>query len=158
MKKAILPLLLLFCFFNTNAQTHSLKKFDFLLGSWELNTIDGKITEHWKSGAKTYLGASYKHTNKGDSALSETVIIQQLHGSWFYSVTGYKKNNMGTTHFRLISSKKNTLVFEDREHDFPQQIGYKLKEKDKLFAWIAGKNKGKEMKIDFEYQRKNTNK
>lgn len=155
MKRVSLTLIILFCLLNATAQSPALKKFSFLLGSWELLTKDGKITEHWKKGPKQYTGASYKHTNQGDSTLTETVIIQQLHGSWFYCVTGYEKNNLGTTHFRLISTKKNYLVFENREHDFPQKIGYHLKEKDRLSAWITGKNSGKEMKIDFDYSRKN---
>ncbi len=155
MKKIILLTYLSLSVLIANAQNSSLKKFSFLLGNWEMKTKTGKITEHWKNDSKTYQGSSYKHNLKGDSTLTESVIIKQINGQWFYCVTGHEKGNTGTTNFRLVSTKKGIFTFEDRNHDFPQRVVYQPQGKDNLKAWIEGKANGKDLKIDFAYIRKN---
>lgn len=154
MKRLILLAFLTLSSLILNAQDISSKKFSFLLGHWELKTKDGKITEHWKSNGKTYMGSSYTYSAKGDSTLTETIILKEINRNWEFSVTGYEKGNTGTTHFKLISSKENTFTFENKKHDFPQRIVYQPQGKDNLLAWIEGKMNGKERKIDFAYQRK----
>jgi len=153
MKKIIITLFILLICLSAITQTPSVKEFSFLLGNWELKTKNGKTTEHWKSNAKTYAGSSYKHHTKGDSTLTETIILKQINGVWHYCVTGYEKNNEGTTNFKLISSKNNTYIFENPAHDFPQRITYQPKGKNNLLAWIEGKMNGKDLKIEFPYQR-----
>lgn len=44
------------------------------------------------------------------------------------------------------------VVFESPQHDFPQQIGYRLNG-DSLLAWIAGTAKGKPRRVEFPYRR-----
>ena len=154
MKKIALLFFISISFFASNAQNYSTKQFSFLLGNWEKKTDKGKITEHWKSTSKTYEGSSYKHNAKGDSTLTETIVLKKINGDWQFSVTGYEKGNTGTTNFKLISTKENTFIFENAAHDFPQRIIYQPQGKDNLLAWVEGKVNGKEMKINFAYHRK----
>lgn len=154
MKKPIILLFISVIFFALGAQKMPIKRFSFLLGHWELKTKSGKITEHWKSNSNTYSGSSYTYNEKGDSTLTETIVLKEINGNWEFSVTGYEKGNTGTTHFKLISTKENSFVFENAAHDFPQRIVYQPQGKDKLIAWIEGKMNGKERKIDFAYHRK----
>lgn len=154
MKKTVLLLFTSLSFLTLKAQQLSSKQFSFLLGHWELNNNNGKTSEHWRSDTKTYTGASFKHNAKGDSILTETIILKKINGTWAFCVTGYEKNNAGTTNFKLISTKNNIFIFENAKHDFPQRIVYQPQGKDKLLAWIEGEMNGKKMKIDFPYHRK----
>jgi uncharacterized protein YxeA len=154
MKKIALLFILFISGLCTTAQTLTTNRFSFLLGNWELKTKTEKITEHWKSNSKMYTGSSYKHNAKGDSTLTETIIIKPINNVWYFCVTGYEKGNAGITNFKLVSTKNNIFIFENKAHDFPQRIVYQSKGKDRLFAWIEGKMDGKESKIDFLYQRK----
>jgi hypothetical protein len=45
-----------------------------------------------------------------------------------------------------------TLVFENPEHDFPQEVGYR-RSGDALLAWIRGTQEGKDRRIEFPYVR-----
>lgn len=154
MKKYFLFFLMFLLFAHTNAQEKQLAKFSFLLGHWEMKTKEGKITEHWQAEKNRLLGKSFKHNEKGDSTLTEEIVLQKLQGEWFFCVTGYEQGNTGTTNFKLIPSPKNTLTFENKKHDFPQRISYQRIELNRLNAWIEGNNEGKKLKIDFNYKRK----
>ena len=62
------------------------------------------------------------------------------------------KDNAEETAFKLIRSTLNEVVFENKEHDFPQRVIYKLKGKT-LTGRIEGNNNGKFVGIDFPMNR-----
>ncbi len=154
MKQIYLFLVLFTGFLTSIAQSVPADELSFLFGNWELKTAEGKVTEHWKKEGNQLLGSSYKHDFKGNRTLTETIVLKQIKGKWQFLVTGYEKGNEGTTAFKLVSSKNNTFIFENLEHDFPQRIVYQPQGKAKLLAWIEGKVNGKDRKIDFPYTRK----
>jgi hypothetical protein len=45
------------------------------------------------------------------------------------------------------------VVFENREHDFPQRVGYERTAGDELLAWIEGARQGRSRRIEFHYHR-----
>lgn len=149
--------IILFCLalvqLSANAQETTLKNFSFLTGSWEMKTNTGKIVERWQKHQDSLTGSSYRYNTKGDSILTETIVLKKIEGNWQFSVTGYEKGNEGKTNFKLVSSKNNTFVFENKQHDFPQRIVYQNKGKTELLAWIEGEINGKTRKIDFPYNR-----
>jgi len=153
MKK--LPFLfILFCIcISAFAQKASLKSFDFMLGKWEMKIKGGKMVEHWQQHRDSLTGQSYRFKASGDSFLTESIVLKKIKGDWHFCVTGYEKNNLGTTNFKLISSQNNTLTFENKQHDFPQQIVYQNKGKFELLAWIQGDIGGKKQKLEFPYKR-----
>lgn len=55
--------------------------------------------------------------------------------------------------FLSTTVSPDTVVFENREHDFPQQVGYERHAADGLVAWIAGTEKGVPRRIEFVYRR-----
>ena len=59
------------------------------------------------------------------------------------------QNNGNAINFKLISSKNNNYIFENKKHDFPQRIGYSHVNFDTLHAWIEGFSKGKNKKEKF---------
>ena len=153
MKNLSLTLLLIACSFCVLAQKTLFKTFEFLVGNWEMKTKTGKIVERWQKHRDSLTGTSHKFNAKGDSVLTESIVLKKLSGEWYFCVTGYEKGNEGKTNFKLISSANNTFTFENKQHDFPQQIVYQNKGKDALLAWIEGEIGGKKRKIEFPYDR-----
>lgn len=153
MKKLFLGFILFTVVASASAQKASLKSFDFMLGKWEMKTKSGKIVERWQLHKDSLTGQSHRFKDTGDSVLTESIVLKKIKGEWNFCVTGYEKNNQGTTHFKLISSPNNTFIFENKQHDFPQQIVYQNKGKAELLAWIEGDMGGKHRKIDFPYKR-----
>lgn len=137
------------------AQHKLIKQFYFLLGTWEMKNAKGNISEIWKKDGKSLSGKSYKHHLNGDSVLTEKIKVITIDNELYFSVTGFEKDNQGTTNFKLISAKDNIFIFENKKHDFPQRIVYENKGKTSLVAWIEGELNGKKMKMEFAYQRKN---
>ncbi len=46
------------------------------------------------------------------------------------------------------------VVFENKEHDFPQVIGYRLNPDGSLLAWIEGpRSDGTTRRVEYAYQR-----
>lgn len=136
------------------AQTPSLKQFDFMLGYWQTQTPKSKITENWQATPEGLIGKSYRYDLKGDSTMMESVELKKAGNDIVFVVTGMEKDNAGTTSFKLVSSAKNRFVFENKAHDFPQRIVYENQGKDRLLAWIEGSVSGKLIKSEFSYKRK----
>lgn len=153
MKNLSITLLLIACSFYVSAQKMPIKTFYFLAGNWEMKTKTGKIIERWEKHHDSLTGTSYRFNTKGDSVLTESIVLKKLSGEWRFCVTGYEKGNEGKTNFKLISSANNTFTFENKQHDFPQQIVYQNKGKDALLAWIEGEIGGKKRKMEFPYDR-----
>lgn len=141
----------------SQAQQQLIKQFYFLLGTWEMKNAKGNISEIWKKEGASLSGRSYKHHLNGDSVLTEKIRLLIIDNELYFSVTGFEKDNQGTTNFKLISVKHNIFIFENKKHDFPQRIIYENRGKTSLVAWIEGELKGKKMKMEFAYQRKNLN-
>ena len=58
------------------------------------------------------------------------------------------------TAFRILSLADNAIVFENKEHDFPQTVGYALQADGSLLAYIEGPAPdGTTKRIEFAYQR-----
>mgnify|MGYP006171705417 CR=1 FL=1 len=153
MKKYLILLVFGFTQLSANAQNVNLKLFFFLTGSWEMKTAKGKIVESWAASIDSLNGKSYRYSLKGDSVLTETVVLKKIGNVLHFCVTGYEKGNEGTTNFKLISAINDTYIFENKAHDFPQRIVYQNKGKDQLLAWIEGEVNGKKIKSEFPYLR-----
>ena len=139
---------------NVNAQKAPSKTFAFILGSWEMQTPKGKIIEQWvQNPDKTLSGKSYRINAKGDSLLTETLQIKKIGKDTFYCSTVTGQNEGKETCFKLIATKDETYVFEDKTHDFPQRIVYQDRGKNDLLAWIEGELNGKSRKSEFRYKR-----
>lgn len=153
MKKIYLSLVMMFAALYVSAQNPALKTFYFMLGKWEMKTKSGKIVERWHKHKDSLTGQSHKFNATGDSILTETIVLKKIKGDWHFCVTGYEKGNEGKTDFKLVSSANKTFSFENKQHDFPQQITYQNKGKNELLAWIEGEIGGKKRKIEFPYIR-----
>jgi len=150
----LLALILIGFCTNVNAQKAPSKAFAFILGSWEMQTAKGKIVEQWvQNPDKTLSGKSYRINANGDSLLTETLKIKKIGKDTFYCSTVTGQNEGKETCFKLINTKDETYVFEDKTHDFPQRIVYQNQGKNDLLAWIEGELNGKSRKSEFRYKR-----
>lgn len=147
-------LLLVGSYSNVKAQKGESKTFQFVLGSWEMQTPKGKIVEQWSSNADKILkGKSYRINAKGDSILTETLEIRKVGKDTFYCSTVPNQNDGKEVCFKLISTKNQIYIFENAAHDFPQRIVYQNLGKNEMLAWIEGELNGKSRKSEFRYKR-----
>jgi len=122
-------------------------------GIWEMQTKTGKICETWVKLSDTEL-ASKAFRIKGKDTIPDENARLVLKGKAIYFIPIVENQNSGkAVQFKLISANKGKFTFSNPEHDFPQTIVYHLTGKDQLHAWIEGKSKGKDQKIDFHYNR-----
>ena len=129
-----------------------IKDFDGMAGCWEQRNEAKKllISEQWMSPAGTSILGMGRTVKEGKTTDWEFMRIEQRADGIFY-VAKPKENNDETA-FKLISSDLNQVVFENKEHDFPQRIIYKL-QGTKMIGRIEGNNNGKFLGIDFPFDR-----
>lgn len=89
--------------------------------------------EEWQAaGDSTFDGTAILYQD-GQSAGKEQMRITRFAGQWlFLASTGGTR----ITCFVLSNEQDGKWIFENREHDYPQRIGYRL-HGDTLFAYVA---------------------
>ncbi len=109
---------------------------DQLVGKWEGAIGGARYVEHWnKVDANTYEGSAV--TYDGDKAVSsESMRITLFSDHWLYLAN---PGGQGVSCFVRCSADTTTWIFENKEHDFPKRVGYRITG-DALTAWIAGKD------------------
>ena len=55
--------------------------------------------------------------------------------------------------FTSIEVTDSMVVFENKAHDYPQRVGYRLAADGHLAAWIDGVSQGKARRVEFPYDR-----
>lgn len=118
-----------------------------LVGRWEGPLGAGTYAEEWhKVQDGTYEGTA-RMTQGGKVVSTERMRLTWFAGSWLFIAS----TEHGITCFVRASDRADTWIFQNREHDFPQRIGYTIKG-DVLSAWIDdGKDNGQRM--DFHLAR-----
>ena len=145
-------LLLTFSIFVPGVQAQKavtkLGDFDGMAGCWEQRNDTKKllISEMWMSPAGTSILGMGRTVKNGKTTGWEYMRIEQRDdGIYFVSKP---KENAEDTAFKLIRSTLNDVVFENKVHDFPQRVIYKL-QGTKMTGRIEGINNGKFLGIDF---------
>jgi hypothetical protein len=144
MKKILLFILLISI--KANCQTN----FNWLLGSWKMNTAKGCIIETWKKQNDTlYIGFSGFVVAK-DTLPEESIELKKIGLNWFFIPTTLNQNEGKPIAFKIIFNKNKEFICENVEHDFPQRINYRWYNKN-LLASIEGKINGIFKKKNFDY-------
>jgi hypothetical protein len=119
----------------------------WLSGCWAIDGADAGSIEAWLSPAGgTLLGVS--RTVKGGKTVAyEFVQIRALDDGVLAYIA--KPSNQAEATFPLARMGKQEVVFENKAHDFPQRIIYRLAEPGVLQARIEGTRGGKERAIDY---------
>jgi hypothetical protein len=123
-----------------------------MAGCWERTDAAKKllITEQWMSPAGTSILGMGRTVKDGKTTGWEFMRIEKRDDGLYF--VSRPKENAEETAFKLIRSTLGELVFENKEHDFPQRVIYKL-QGEKMTGRIEGTMNGKERGIDFPYVR-----
>ena len=119
----------------------------WLSGCWQQDGAESGSIEIWLAPAGgTLLGVS--RTVKADKTVAyEFMRIGALaDGKLAFTA---KPSNQTEATFPVIRIGKQEIVFENKEHDFPQRIFYRSAAPGKLSARIEGTREGKERGIDY---------
>jgi len=129
----------------------SLERLSWLAGCWDGSTAGKENLEQWmKPSGGTMLGMSRTVKGGKTTEFEFMRIHQESNGDIFYTAnpSGQKEAS-----FKLLSKDSTGLIFENKEHDFPQRIVYRLENDGSLKAWIEGKLNGRDMRIEFPMKR-----
>jgi len=129
-------------------KTTEIGDLDGMAGCWERRDDSKKllVSEQWMSPAGTSILGMGRTVKNGKTTGWEFMRIEQREDGLYF--VSRPKENKEDTAFKLISSTLNEVVFENKEHDFPQRIIYKL-QGAKMTGRIEGNNNGKFLGIDF---------
>ena len=120
-----------------------IEKASWLLGKWENNSAEGKLSENWKKvNDSTFIGESHFVVDN-DTVFAETIQLEDRIGSLFYTVTVPGQNDEKPVSFELTVALETQLIFENPAHDFPKRIAYDKIGADSLVARIYGVKDGK---------------
>lgn len=141
MKKLIFCLFLTIVFFYKTSvcqKQTDINKMKWLIGLWYSDSKTEKSYEEWKWVSDTLLrGRSYVII-KNDTLVNEFISIIKTENGIFYKAEVSNQNYGKAVYFKLISIKNNSIIFENKTHDFPKTIKYTLKDKKNLSAIIEG--------------------
>jgi len=120
-----------------------IKKASWLLGAWQNNSPEAKMSETWTQlNDSVFAGESYVVVG-ADTVSSEKLRLAQEGAQLLYIPTVRDENQGKPVRFTMISASDTKLVFENPQHDFPQQISYTKISSDSLVAEISGMVNGK---------------
>lgn len=121
----------------------------FLVGEWRNEQKDGFITEKWiKIDDSTMHGVSC-FIQQGDTASYEEILLMKRNNEMFYIPSVNNQNQGKPVVFTRVFGQEDRLVFENKEHDFPQRIIYFRISSDSIMAEISGEIRGKKKFINF---------
>lgn len=131
-------------------QAPAISRVAWLTGCWEAKRGSRTIQEQWMAPlGNTMLGAG--RTVRGDSLTEfELVVIRASARGLAYEA---HPSGQGGAVFVATTITDRSVVFENRQHDFPQRVAYERRGADSVLAWVAGPMNGEERRIDFPYAR-----
>lgn len=142
--------LLLFCVLTGAASAADLRDLEWLAGSWTLTKGDRVIEEQWMRPSGGIMLGMSRTVWRGKATEYEFVRIEQRGSDLLYIAQPFGRP---PTEFKLIKGSVGEVVFENLQHDFPQQITYIRNPDGSVTARIAGPGKNGPRSFSFEYQR-----
>jgi hypothetical protein len=153
--KLLIPLVLLLILVGCNAKKNNLSDFKALEGTWISSDKSGEFIEKWSTiEATEMVGTSYM-VLKGDTIFSEVMKLIIEKDSVYYCPLVTGENNGKAIRFKLTSKSTRKWIFENKTHDFPQQIIYQFKGNDSLIAIVQGNEDNRFRKLEFRMRRSN---
>lgn len=132
----------------------NMKKFSWLVGSWQAQSNRGVITENWRAlNDSTFIGENKILRNNGETSLVEKLTFTFRNGEYYYTPTVIGQNDNKPIPFKITSFSEAGFVSENQEHDFPKRIIYKLISTDTIHAVIDAGPDEPRKKADFFYSR-----
>lgn len=115
-----------------------------LVGEWHDVQGDGKTVFHeqWeRTDDAFYTGLGFVMSGKDTVFIEHLNIAEHANGKAFYSARIPSQNAGATVDFELTSAVGDSMVFENKQHDFPQRIVYALQTDGTWHVSVAGPGK-----------------
>lgn len=139
--RAIISALIFVFFYSCLTNNSTLP--EWIIGHWESKSDSTAFYENWeKISDSLYLGEAFV-IESNETAFYEKISISKNKESIFYTAVVPDQNNRKQVPFTLISSNHSEIVFENKEHDFPNKIIYQKISPDSVVAKIEGIRNGK---------------
>lgn len=131
----------------------SLSQLDWLVGSWLRDNAKSTTIESWQRLSEhTFEGISVRIAKATqDTVFSESLLLAEM-GSDIYYLAKVPENAFPIP-FKLTSFTKDSVVFENASHDFPQKISYVHKAINEMTVTISGDDNGMTRKISFPFKK-----
>lgn len=117
------------------AKSWSQDLIEFLRGSWQV--VGTGTVEHWDQLGKDKLEGLAYSTDFNKIAVEEYLKIERKGKKVYYTATVLGQNEKAPVTFKLIKND-TAWVFENKKHDFPQQIVYKKVDQNRLEVHLIG--------------------
>jgi hypothetical protein len=111
--------------------------FKKLQGKWADTSTENEFYEVWETGDEEMIGTGVV-MSKGDTVFIEHLGIVLKDSAWHYSARIDGHNNNELVYFKNVVSEDDHWLFENLNHDFPQQIRYRFRGADSLLITISG--------------------
>lgn len=110
-----------------------------LEGTWTGIQDGNEFSETWTRSTDSKFTGLGTGMMGGDTVFKEKLKIELMGEEIFYIAD---PNDEGPVNFRLTEVKDDIFTFENKEHDFPQQIIYSLAKQDTLLIQLIGTHNG----------------
>jgi hypothetical protein len=131
------------------AEGQGIQRVAWLQGCWEAASAGRVVEEQWTAPrGRSMVGLS--RTVRGDELTEYELVVVRERGDRLVYVA--HPSGQPSAEFRSTTVERESVVFENPGHDFPQRIGYR-RQGMSLLAWIEGTRDGKPGRIEFPYQR-----
>ncbi|HEY8994033.1 MAG TPA: DUF6265 family protein [Lacunisphaera sp.] len=130
----------------------SISRLAWLAGSWRMEKGGRVLDEQWMAPAGGVMLGIARTVAKGKVIEYEfTQIREGPGGELFYIAQPAKQKEAA---FKVIAQTDTEVVFENKEHDFPQTIAYSLRADGTMLAYVEGpKADGTTRRIEYSYRR-----
>jgi len=129
---------------DTPSHCHNLTQIQWLLGQWQ--TEDGEMREHWhRSSDSTFTGVGDLRKD-GHWQNQETLLIAAMDKAIYYIAK--PKSNPKPVVFTLTACSNSLARFQNPEHDFPNNIEYRLVAPNKVTVDVSD-NRGKGFTLEY---------
>jgi hypothetical protein len=139
----------------SDLHAEDLSQASWLLGTWKRETPSSITYERWhRVNERIFEGKLWRISKTTlDTLFTESILLVDIGGDVFYMPK--VQENIYPIPFKLISSTRTKLVFENPTHDFPQRITYHYNTDTSLTAIVESiHQEGQEHKrIAFHFQR-----
>jgi Domain of unknown function (DUF6265) len=130
-------------------QKRSIESLNWLAGCWQGTGKQEGITEQWMYPAGGLMLGMGRTVKDGRAVEYEFTRISEEHGTLVYTAT---PSGQETASFTLSGGAAGEFIFENKQHDFPQRVIYKLQD-GSLLARIEGTMNGTLKGIEFPMHR-----
>ena len=139
--------------YNILALDPHLSELKWIEGTWKNQETEQLTMEVWKiSNPNRFEGDGYM-IEGNDTTFHENLTIESLNGDVLYIA---QFEGQVATMFQMTNSEGNYLIFENKEHIYPQTISYNLVNDSTMIATLEGKNEfGEFVRREFTYTRVN---